>query len=137
MITANISQVFTVCQTVFYMYTLTNSHTNFMTFGTTITRTSLAAQIVKHLPSMLETWIWSLGWEDPLEKEMATYSSTLAWKTPWTEKRGVTIHGVAKSWTRLNDFTFNFSFTVTISLLLYIWKLRHQKNNLSKVTPHN
>ena len=38
--------------------------------------------MVKHLPTMRETWVRSLGWEDPLEKEMATYSSTLAWKNP-------------------------------------------------------
>ena len=37
---------------------------------------------------MQETWVWSLGWEDPLEKEMATHSSTLAWKIPWTEEPG-------------------------------------------------
>ena len=39
--------------------------------------------MVKHLPAMQETWVLSLGWEDPLEKEMATHSSTLAWKIPW------------------------------------------------------
>ena len=44
------------------------------------------AQTVKRLPAMRETWVQSLGWEDPLEKEMATHSSTLAWKTPWMEK---------------------------------------------------
>ena len=44
------------------------------------------AQMVKRLPAMRETWVRSLGWEDPLEKEMATHSSTLAWKIPWTEK---------------------------------------------------
>ena len=44
------------------------------------------AQGVKRLPAMQETWVRSLGQEDPLEKEMATYSSTLAWKIPWTEK---------------------------------------------------
>ena len=47
---------------------------------------SLVAQRVKRLPAMQETWIRSVGWEDPLEKEMATHSSTLAWKIPWTEK---------------------------------------------------
>ena len=47
---------------------------------------SLVAQRVKHLPAMQETWVRSLGQEDPLEKEMATHSSTLAWKIPWTEK---------------------------------------------------
>ena len=43
---------------------------------------------VKHLPAMQETWVWSLGQEYPLEKAMATHSSTLAWKIPWTEKPG-------------------------------------------------
>ena len=42
--------------------------------------------MVKHLPAMWETWVGSLGWEDPLEKEMATHSSTLAWKIPWMEE---------------------------------------------------
>ena len=48
----------------------------------------LVAQRVKHLPAMQETWVRSLGQEDPLEKEMATHSSTLAWKIPWMEKPG-------------------------------------------------
>ena len=42
------------------------------------------AQLVKNLPAMQETWVFSLGWEYPLEKEMATHSSTLAWRSPWT-----------------------------------------------------
>ena len=50
--------------------------------------TYLVAQTVKHLPTMRETRVQSLGWEDLLEKEMATHSSILAWKTPWTEKAG-------------------------------------------------
>ena len=49
---------------------------------------ALLAQTVKHLPAMRETRFRSLGWEDPLEKEMATRSSTLAWKSPWTEEPG-------------------------------------------------
>ena len=49
-------------------------------------RPSLVAQRLKHLPAMQETWIQSLGWEDPLEKEMATHSSILAWRTPWMEE---------------------------------------------------
>ena len=44
------------------------------------------AQTVKRLPAMREAWVQSLGREDPLEKEMATHSSTLAWKIPWTEE---------------------------------------------------
>ena len=51
-------------------------------------RVSLVAQTVKHLPTMRENWVRSLGQEDPLEKEMATYSSTLAWKIPWMEEHG-------------------------------------------------
>ena len=46
------------------------------------------AQTVKRLPTMQETWVHSLGWEDLLEKEMATHSSILAWRIPWTEKPG-------------------------------------------------
>ena len=46
------------------------------------------AQMVKRLHAMRETWVQSLGWEDPLEKEMATHSSMLAWKIPWTEEPG-------------------------------------------------
>ena len=50
--------------------------------------TSLVAQMVKCLPTMRETWVRSLGQEDPLEKKMATHSSTLAWKIPWVENPG-------------------------------------------------
>ena len=46
------------------------------------------AQTGKCLPAMQETWVPSLGWEDPLEKEMATHSTTLAWKIPWMEEPG-------------------------------------------------
>ena len=46
------------------------------------------AQTVKNLPAMWDTWVQFLGWEDPLEKGMATHSSVLAWKIPWTEELG-------------------------------------------------
>ena len=49
---------------------------------------SLVAQMVKRLPAVWETQVRSLGWADPLEKEMATHSSTLAWKIPWMEAPG-------------------------------------------------
>ena len=55
---------------------------------------SLVAQTVKHLPTMRETQVQSLGREDPLEKAMATHSSTLAWKIPWMEKPG-RLHSMA------------------------------------------
>ena len=51
-------------------------------------RASLMAQTVKNLPAMQETQVRSLHWEDPLEKEMATHSNILAWRTPWTEEPG-------------------------------------------------
>ena len=49
---------------------------------------SLVSQKIKRLPAMWETQVQSPGWEDPLEKEMATHSSTFAWKIPWTEEPG-------------------------------------------------
>ena len=61
----------------------------------------LVAQRLKRLPPMRETWVRSLGQEDPLEKEMVIHSSILAWRIPWTEKPGRT----CQSWTRLSDFT--------------------------------
>ena len=45
----------------------------------------MVAQTLKNLPAMRESWVQSLGWEDPLEKGMATHSSILAWRSPWTE----------------------------------------------------
>ena len=54
---------------------------------------------------MQETWVQSLGWEDPLEEEMAIHSSILAWKIPWTEEPdGLQSMGVTKSQTQLSDF---------------------------------
>ena len=62
------------------------------------------AQTVKNLPAMQETQVQSLGWEDPLEKEMTTHSSILAWRIPWTEEPGgLQSVGVAKSRIRLSD----------------------------------
>ena len=63
------------------------------------------AQRLKNLPAIRETWVQSLGWEGPLEKEMATHSSILAWRIPWTEEPGGLQSIGLKSRTRLNDFT--------------------------------
>ena len=62
------------------MYFILKKIDRFMTF--------LVAQTVKHLPAIQETRVQSLGWDDLLEKEMATYSSILAWKIPWLEEPG-------------------------------------------------
>ena len=74
------------------------------------------AQRINHLPAMQETQVRSLGWEDPLEKEMATHSSILALENPMD--RGAwraTVHRVTKSRTRLSDFTF-FTFTYLLEI---------------------
>ena len=61
--------------------------------------------MVKCLPTVQETWVQSLGQEDFLEKEMATHSSILAWKIPWTEEPG-RLQSMGQTW--LSDFTFTF-----------------------------
>ena len=58
---------------------------------------SPVAQMVKNLSAMWETWVQSLGWEDPLGKGMPTYSSILAWRIPWPEPWQATAHGVGES----------------------------------------
>ena len=63
-----------------------------------------SSQLVKNLPAVQETWVLSLGQEDPLEKEMATHSSILAWKIPWTEEPGeLQSMGSHKSGTQLSN----------------------------------
>ena len=59
----------------------------------------LVVQSVNHLPAIQETWVQFLGWEDPLEKEMATHSSILAWRIPWTEEPGRLQSMGRKTWT--------------------------------------
>ena len=61
------------------------------------------AQTVKNLPAMKETWVQSLGWEDPLEKGMAAHSSVLAWRISWTEKPGGLQSMGSQSPTRLSN----------------------------------
>ena len=63
-------------------------------------------QTVKNLSAMQKNRVQSLGWEDPLEKEMTTHSSILAWRIPWTEEPdgiGSSVHGVAESRTQLSN----------------------------------
>ena len=95
------------------------------------------AQTVKRLPTLWETWVQSLGREDLLEKEMATHSSILAWKIPWTEEPGgLQVQGVAKSRTRLSDFTFTFRLKCR-----QVWKLKtprgpnHEKAHFCVLPP--
>ena len=83
---------------------------------------SLVAQLVKNPPAMRKTWVWSLGWEDPLEKGKATHSSILAWRIPWT-----TVHGVTKSQTWLTNFhthththIFSASFQIGFAVIAFM-----------------
>ena len=78
---------------------------------------SLVAQLVKNPPAIRETWVWFLGWEDPLEKREATHSGILAWRIPWTD------HGVPKS--RTLHFTVwkpKIKGTVQEKYNLRLWK---------------
>ena len=82
--------------------------------------------MVKRLPTVLETWVPSLGREDPLEKEMATHSSILAWKITWTEEPGWLLSiGAAKSRTQLSDFTIYAVVWLYHNLFIYSPISRH------------
>ena len=80
------------------------------------------AQMVKNPPAMWETRLRSLGWEDPLEKEMTTHSSILAWRIPWTEEPGRLQSTGLQSLTRPSNFTFTFSasFAETIVMKVFV-----------------
>ena len=82
-------------------------------------RASLVAQMVKRLPAMRETWVWSLGREDPLEKKMATHSSILAWKILWSEEPGslqsMGLQRVGHDWATL------LSLWPVVELSLRVW----------------
>ena len=120
----------------------------------------LRVQRIKCLPAMRETWVRSLGWEDPLEKEMATHSSILAWRIPWTEEPdGLQSMGSQrvghnwatsqdrnteglKIWATLEDGKFTFSKYYFIKFInIFLWvlfcpflkKVFIKKNNLKKV----
>ena len=78
------------------VHRVTKSQTRLSNFGA-----SLVAQLVKNLPAVQETWVCFLGWEDPLEKEMAIHFSILAWKIPWREDPG----GLQSMWSQESDTT--------------------------------
>ena len=82
--------------------------------------TSLVAQLVKNLPAVLETWVQSLGCEDPLEKGMATHCSMLAWRIPWTEEScGLQSMGLQR--VRHNCVTNAFTFYMASTALGFLY----------------
>ena len=79
-----------------------------------------AGSAVKNPPAVQETQVQSLGWEDPLEKEMATRSSILAWEIAWREKPGgLQSIGLKKSWTQLRDSALTELIAVAVNELLF------------------
>ena len=74
----------------------------------------LVAQMVKNPPAKQETWVWSLAWEDPLEKGMATHSSLLAWRTAWTAEAGG-LQSMGSQRVRLNGVTNTFTFIINVN----------------------
>ena len=84
-------------------------------------KASLVAQMVKNLPEIQEIWVWSLGWEDALEKELATYSSNLVWRTPWTEEHGgLQPMGSERIWHNWVTKTF-FHVSLSRKKIINIW----------------
>ena len=99
--------------------------------------TSLMAQLVKNPPAMKDTWAPSLGWEDPLEKRMATHSNTLAWRIPRTEEPGGGSQRVTFTFTFMHALTTSpavppsyhlLSFSLRASRVLQLWLLEAQRN---------
>ena len=99
---------------------------------------SLVAQRLKRLTPMQETWVQSLGWEDPLEKEMATHSSILAWRISWTEEPG-RLQSTGSQRVG-HDFTFTFenrtaNLTSTFNFHKYFVPIQHLQKSL--IPMHN
>ena len=79
------------------------------------------AQTVKNPPAVRETWVWFLGWEDHLKKGMATHSSILTWRIPWTgDPSWLTVHGVTKSQTGLSDFRFLYEMSISEKVMILL-----------------
>ena len=81
--------------------------------------------MVKNLPKIQKTSVRSLGWEDPLEKGMATYSSIAAWSNPWTEAWQATVHGVGKR----SDMTEHLTHTHTKRKQKHLWHKKKSTKN--------
>ena len=78
---------------------------------------TIVAQLVKKLPAVQETWVWSLSWEDPLEKGKATHSSILAWRIPWTIQ-SMGLQRIGHNWVTI---TFTFMYKKNFSRSYFKW----------------
>ena len=96
---------------------------------------SLVAQMVQNLFAMQEIWVWSLGWEDPLEKGMATHSSILAWGISWTEETGgLQSKGsqrVRHDWATNTLIFINFTYYILIKKYINLWYIKKGSELLS------
>ena len=100
---------------------------------------SLVVQRLKSLPAMWETWVRSLGREDPLEKEMATHSSILAWRIPWMEELGglqSTGHKESDTTERLHSLSFFYDLNNAISSLKRLAQLFPGPKHLGMIISH-
>ena len=98
------------------------------------------AQKVNNLPAMHETQVWTLGWEDPLEKEMATHSNILAWKIPWTEEPGrlqfMGSQKVRHDWATNTHFLKGLGLTSLFSMLSLFKTCLHTSQISRVYCPH-
>ena len=101
-------------------------------------RDSLLAQMVKSLPAMRDTWVRSLDQEDPLEKEMATHSSILAWKIPWTEEPGglqsIGSQRVGHDWATSLSYELVLAHSSTLLLITQQWLIQQVSINICHIT---
>ena len=98
------------------------------------TRASLVAQMVKNPPAMQETWVRSLGWEDPLEKGTATHSSILVWRIPWTEEPGrlqsMRLQRVGHDWETFTSLFTGITFSSSFRDRHRRWRLSRKRTEI-------
>ena len=101
---------------------------------------SLVVQVVKNLPAVQETWVWSLGWEGLLEKGMATHFSIFAWRIPWTEEPGglqsVGLQRVGLDWVT-NTFTLYMEMMLDKKQIWVIFLFEFKMGQKASETTHN
>ena len=111
-----------------YIYTHTHTHTPTHICIYMYIWASLMPQMIKNLPAMRETWVWSLGWEDPIQKRTATHSSILVWRIPWTAKvgrlRSMGLQRVGHNWVTFTDHWYVYVYMYAYIFWLnwgFIW----------------